>query len=61
MVQFVLASGSPRRKELLERVGLEFSVRTSEIEEQIEKNMPPYLVGEQLALQKAVSYTHRRY
>lgn len=53
MVQFVLASGSPRRKELLERVGLEFSVRTSEIEEQIEENMPPYLVVEQLALQKA--------
>ena len=30
MVRFVLASGSPRRKELLEQLGLEFEI-SSEI------------------------------
>lgn len=49
----VLASASPRRKELLEQVGVQFSVRPSECEELIEKDAPEEIVMK-LALDKAM-------
>lgn len=52
MVRFVLASGSPRRKELLEQLGLEFEISSAHGEERITKTQPPEIV-EELSLQKA--------
>jgi septum formation protein len=52
MKRLILASGSPRRKELLERIGLEFEVIPSGAEEVITKQNPSEVV-EELSLQKA--------
>lgn len=48
----ILGSGSPRRKELLEQIGLEFEVITSDCEEQITCTEPSELV-QRLAQTKA--------
>ena len=52
MVKFVLASGSPRRKELLEQIGLSFEIASAHGEEIITKQKPADIV-EELSLQKA--------
>lgn len=49
----VLASASPRRKMLLEQLGLPFTIRASEIEEDLQQPLPPDQLAETLALQKA--------
>jgi septum formation protein len=54
MRRIVLASGSPRRKELLEQIGLEFEVIVSNEEEQVTSNIPSDIVKE-LSLLKAKS------
>lgn len=50
--KLILASGSSRRKELLEQIGLEFVVLPSQCEEVITSTKPEQVVQE-LALQKA--------
>lgn len=52
MEHIILASGSPRRKELLEQVGLSFEIRISSCEEIITKSLPQDIVME-LSDQKA--------
>lgn len=59
MSKLVLASGSPRRKELLENVGIQFDVVKSEIEEQIDHHLPPEQIVMELALQKAKDVSRR--
>lgn len=51
-MKLVLASASPRRKELLERLGLDFSVQVSKVDEKITCSSPAEAVKE-LAVQKA--------
>jgi len=51
--KLILASGSPRRKKLLEQIGLTFEVRASNIKEKITKKLPAEIV-EDLALKKAL-------
>ena len=51
-IKVILASGSPRRKELLEKMGLEFEIRKSDKEEIVTSENPEEVVKE-LALQKA--------
>lgn len=53
MYKIVLASGSPRRKEIFEQVGVKFQVQPSNIEEIITKDLPEDIVIE-LADVKAV-------
>ena len=50
--KIVLGSASPRRRELLQQIGLEFSVITSDCEESITKTTPEEVVQE-LSLMKA--------
>ncbi len=54
MNSVVLASASPRRKELLEQIGVPFTVITSRVDETIEKTCSPEKVVEALALRKAM-------
>lgn len=53
MKQLILASGSPRRKEILEQVGMTFKVIPSQVEEVITKEIPAEIVME-LSRQKAM-------
>ena len=54
MYKIILASGSPRRKEIFEQIGIDFSVVISEDEEVIQKSRPDEIV-EELATKKACS------
>lgn len=49
----ILASASPRREELLRQVGCEFTVITSEIEEDNDRGLPPVELAVAHALAKA--------
>ncbi len=44
--EFILASGSPRRKELLTQVGIDYTVRVSNAEEATDKIKPKSIVKE---------------
>ena len=52
MTEIVLASGSPRRRELLGKLGVKFRVRAADIDEDIAERDPARMVAE-LARQKA--------
>ncbi len=49
----VLASASPRRRELLQKAGVEFTVKVSDAEEHIAPDTPPHEAVMSLARQKA--------
>lgn len=53
MIEYILASGSPRRKELLEQVGISFRIEAAHGEEVITKTKPSEIV-EELSRQKAL-------
>lgn len=53
MQRIILASRSPRRKKLLEQLGLAFEIFPSSVEENSDKNTPSDIVKD-LALQKAL-------
>ena len=52
-VPLVLASGSPRRKRLLEQLGLTFTVHPNPAEEVVPAGLPPAEIVETLAREKA--------
>lgn len=49
----ILASSSPRRKELLQTLGLSFTIQTSDVDESTSPDLSPQEVVEELALRKA--------
>ncbi|MRG26797.1 Maf family protein [Laceyella tengchongensis] len=51
--KIVLASGSPRRRELLAGLGIPFEVKTSQVDETFDPSCPPSAVAEELAHRKA--------
>lgn len=53
MAKVILASASPRRKELLSLAGVDFTVKVADVEEIIPENASPDEVVRSLALQKA--------
>ena len=56
MTDIILASASPRRRELMENMGLEFRVLVSEADENsVDKNVPPEIYVQELALLKAAA------
>ncbi len=60
MMYFILASGSPRRKELLELMGLEFKVIVAQADEAwVSKDLKPKLYVQELALLKASATAKR--
>jgi septum formation protein len=52
-MRLILASQSPRRRELLSLMGLTFDIVVSEVEETVPENIGPGELVEQLALDKA--------
>lgn len=56
MKRFILASASPRRKELLEVMGIDFEILVSEADEgSVPRDVPPKLYVQELALLKAAA------
>ncbi|MDA5108996.1 Maf family protein [Brevibacillus thermoruber] len=55
----ILASSSPRRRELLQTLGLPFTVMTSDVDETTQPGMSPKAVVEELALRKARAVASR--
>lgn len=58
MLPLILASASPRRKELLAQIGLDFTVMPADVDEQIQWENPVQLVKE-LARRKAYAVAGR--
>lgn len=58
MNKIILASASPRRKELLRQIGIRYKVMPSMVEEKITKTLPEEVVQE-LSYQKAVDVCSR--
>ncbi len=59
--KIVLASASPRRKELLEEYGLEFDITPADIDENVPSGVTPRDVAKILATQKADSVARKLY
>lgn len=55
MARFILASASPRRKEILSNAGFDFEVIVSDADENISEDMTPEKTVEELAKRKALS------
>ncbi|MDA8212554.1 MAG: Maf family protein [Clostridia bacterium] len=53
MPDLILASASPRRRDLLQQLGLEFSIQVSNVDETVDVSLAPGLLVESLARQKA--------
>ena len=54
MSKFILASASPRRREILETIGLEFDILVSSADEsRVDRTIPPELLVQELAMLKA--------
>jgi len=53
MKKIILASASPRRKELLEKIGLIFEVEPSNFEEDISLCLEPHYFAQKISLEKA--------
>lgn len=51
-MNIILASGSPRRRQLLEQIGLSFTVQSSDVDESVEPGLSPAAMVEQLSLRK---------
>ena len=54
-MNLILASASPRRRMLLEQIGVPFTVTVSQVEEVVDSSLPPEQMVQQLALQKATA------
>lgn len=55
MKEFILASASPRRRALLQGLGLSFTAIPSEVPETVEEGLAPGALVEELARRKAVA------
>lgn len=53
METIILASGSPRRKKLLQKIGIAFEVHASEVNENFESHWSPGEIAQSLAERKA--------
>lgn len=59
MKQIILASQSPRRKQLLDQLGIKYKVVPSNIEEKMNPRLKPRSQAEQLSLQKAETVANK--
>ncbi|MBI2832688.1 MAG: septum formation inhibitor Maf [Chloroflexi bacterium] len=59
MKKIILASASPRRKGLLEQIGIQFEVEASDYEEHIDPGLEPHRLARKLSLEKAMVVADR--
>ncbi|KYG32309.1 Maf family protein [Alkalihalobacillus trypoxylicola] len=60
MIPFILASSSPRRKQLLEQMRVSFETLVSDVEEELARPLPPDELVLELASQKATAVLNKR-
>lgn len=58
-MKIILASNSPRRKEILENAGVEFEIISSDIEEKVIEGETPFSVVAALSFEKAMDVCER--
>lgn len=58
-MDIILASQSPRRKELLERVGLTFRIHSPDVDETVESGLSPARMVEELSRRKAAAVANQ--
>src|SRR5437899_7138573 len=58
-IVLILASSSPRRRQLLEQIGLAFTVDSAGLDEQLQPNESPAKYVQRLALEKAQAVWER--
>ena len=51
--KIILGSASPRRKELLKSLGIDFEIRAKDLKEEYPKNLKEKEISEFLAIQKS--------
>ena len=61
MAQIILASQSPRRKQLLEAAEIDFEIQVADVDETNPPGMNPRIVAEHLAKKKAEVITKKKY
>ena len=54
-MKIILASASPRRKEILSLLNITFEIKVSDADETIDENLPAYFTAETLSLKKATA------
>lgn len=54
-MEIILASQSPRRKEILSLLEIPFKIMVSDADETVEEGLPPYFIAESLSLKKAAA------
>ena len=54
-MEIILASQSPRRKEILSLLEKPFKIMVSDADETVEEGLPPYFIAESLSLKKAAA------
>jgi septum formation protein len=59
MKKIILASASPRRKEILEKIGFTFEIEPGDYEEEINLGLEPHELVRQLSIKKAKSVAAR--
>ncbi len=59
MNKFILASASPRRKELLLRAGFDFEIKIADIDETFPEFLSPYMAVQQTAIKKAAAVVEK--
>lgn len=59
-IELVLASGSPRRRELLSNLHLSFRVETSHVDEDVSEDLLPSKIVEELSVRKALTVAHKQ-
>ena len=59
MKTIILASASPRRRELLKQIGLKFTVEPSNYQESIDSDLEPHELAKALSLEKAKAVARR--
>ncbi len=59
-MNLILASASPRRRELLEQIGVSFVIESSDVDEVVDAALPPEQQVQLLALQKAQAVAGKR-
>lgn len=57
--KLILASGSPRRKELLKQLGLSFRIVISGVQEKLNPRLSPRRQAEEISLQKALAVARK--